>query len=439
MEAQSKGKNVVELDSATSSMTQKQKSILLDKISGHLYPLRKLLRIQLDDKDAEIRSSEVSQYDDDFDSAFLPDEMLLLALVSHNEMKSTMRQFVNSNRNVLKKFRLTGTNSTITMLRNVFGDDPDVVFGPPCTSGPLGGDAELSALMAQGALGGIIFFQDPMTSHPHQADIESFCRLALVHNTLVCHNPATAIACMDVFRLALKGEGKHSLIPSFFFPLMSPSVPAYENAQHRLIQSFKEDDMSATGGSDTSSVISIYRRSQLVRERPEPKLSFAYRETDHDAHTPPRYHKGSGNDRFGHESCLYDDSTESAALSCYIPYSSVLHSNCPNLSPQDSHQYDNGAVERDSISPPLNRIDATGLEEAVSMARLCVSPSKDEVMPSRHTMITYCESESWRRMNSSNMEPASVPLCGVHIKKKKRSKSWKKKILRPRFLCFIKK
>lgn len=113
MEAQSKGKNAVELDSATSSMTQKQKSILLDKISGHLYPLRKLLRIQLDDKDAEIRSSEVSQYDDDFDSAFLPDEMLLLALVSHNEMKSTMRQFVNSNRNVLKKFRLTGTNSTM--------------------------------------------------------------------------------------------------------------------------------------------------------------------------------------------------------------------------------------------------------------------------------------------------------------------------------------
>ena len=64
--------------------------------------------------------------------------------------------------------------------------------------------------MAQGAFGGLIFLQDPMTSHPHQADIESFCRLALVHNTLICHNPATAIVCMDVFRLALKEEGEHS-------------------------------------------------------------------------------------------------------------------------------------------------------------------------------------------------------------------------------------
>eukprot|EP00554_Chaetoceros_debilis_P015940 CAMPEP_0194123510 /NCGR_PEP_ID=MMETSP0150-20130528/54815_1 /TAXON_ID=122233 /ORGANISM="Chaetoceros debilis, Strain MM31A-1" /LENGTH=513 /DNA_ID=CAMNT_0038816775 /DNA_START=74 /DNA_END=1612 /DNA_ORIENTATION=- len=424
MEATSKEQKNDELDSATSSMTDKQKSTLLDNISDHLYPLRKLLRIQLDDKDAEIRSSEISHYDDDFDSAFSPDEMLLLALVSHNEMKSTMRHFVILNRNVLKKFRLIGTNSTMTMLREVFGDDPDVVFGPPCASGPLGGDAELSALMAQGALGGIIFLQDPMTSHPHQADIESFCRLALVHNTLICNNPATAIACMDVFRLALKEEGEPSLIPSFFFPLMSPSVPSYKCAQQRLIQSFKEDDVSATG-SDTSSVTSIYRRSKLVRALPDPNLSFADRDTNHDAHTPPRCYRGSEKDSFQHESCLYD-STESAALSSYwyIPYSSVSHSSRTHFSPQDSHHYDDGTVERKNISPQLIGNDAAGVEdqntEAASMAPLFISAPPLE----REVMSTQTPTDYLHSMASSNMDSTPVPSSGVYKEAKKKSKSW---------------
>lgn len=372
-------------------MTEREKAALLDDISGHLYPLRKLLRIQLDDKDAEIKSSEISHYDDDFDSAFSPDEMFLLALVSHNEMKSTMRRFVISNRNVLKKFRLTGTNSTMTMLREVFGDDPEVVFGPPCASGPLGGDAELSALMTQGSLGGVIFFQDPMTAHPHQADIESFCRLALVHNTMICHNPATAIAAMDIFRLALKGKGKPELIPSFFFPLMSPSVPAYKHAQQRLIQSFKDDDMSASD-SDASSVISIYRRSQLVSPLPKSKLSFAERDIEHDACTPLKFHRGFGNDYFEYESCIYD-STDSSAMSHYNPYSKYV----------------------------------------------CDSPSEKEVMSSRNTIVTQSATDSWRSLDPSSMGLTSVPVCDVHKVSKKKSKSWKKKILRPRFLSFMKK
>jgi len=181
----------------------------------------------------EVVKSEV----DDFVAAFDPNEMRCLALVSHNEMKSSMKEFVIKYKNVLKKFRLTGTNSTMKMLGQVFDGDDSVIFGPVCKSGPLGGDAELVAMMATGQLGGILFFQDPMTSHPHQADIECLVRQAIVHNTVIATTPTTAMTIMEPFRLALEGNGRPELIPSFFFSLASPTVEAYKKGQARIIKS----------------------------------------------------------------------------------------------------------------------------------------------------------------------------------------------------------
>mmetsp|Transcript_4873 Transcript_4873/g.5399 ORF Transcript_4873/g.5399 Transcript_4873/m.5399 type:complete len:153 (-) Transcript_4873:183-641(-) len=147
-----------------------------------------------------------------------------------------MKEFVIKYKNVLKKFRLTGTNSTMTMLGQVFQGDESVVFGPACSSGPLGGDAELVAMMAQGQLGGILFFQDPMTSHPHQCDIECLVRQALVHNTVIATTPTTAMTIMEVLKLALMGTGRPELLPSFFFSLQSPTVESYKNGQAKVIQ-----------------------------------------------------------------------------------------------------------------------------------------------------------------------------------------------------------
>ena len=160
-------------------------------------------------------------------------------------MKSTMKRFVLANKNVLKKFCLTGTNSTMTMLKEVIGKrDPDVVYGPSCSSGPLGGDAELAALMTQGKMGGIIFFTDPMSAHPHQADIDGLCRLAMVHNTMILQNPTTAVMMMDVLRNALR-ESRPEMIPSFFFDLVSPSVSAYKEAQRLMIlETIADDDVT---------------------------------------------------------------------------------------------------------------------------------------------------------------------------------------------------
>lgn len=219
---------------------------LLNQISSKIHPFRNLLCVQRHGADAnlfveksDMSGASMNSMDEDFAPAFAPSEMRCLALVSHNEMKATMKEFVIANKNVLKKFRLTGTNSTMTMLREVFRGDNTVVFGPACSSGPLGGDAELVALMCSGGLGGMIFFQDPMSPHPHQSDIDCLCRQALVHNTFIANTPTSALMTMNVFRLALKGEGRPEMIPSFFFSLQSPAVSAYKEAQKKVIESHK--------------------------------------------------------------------------------------------------------------------------------------------------------------------------------------------------------
>eukprot|EP00550_Attheya_septentrionalis_P003734 CAMPEP_0198283130 /NCGR_PEP_ID=MMETSP1449-20131203/2807_1 /TAXON_ID=420275 /ORGANISM="Attheya septentrionalis, Strain CCMP2084" /LENGTH=429 /DNA_ID=CAMNT_0043979645 /DNA_START=80 /DNA_END=1369 /DNA_ORIENTATION=- len=188
------------------------------------------------DDDDDDKKKILNRLDQDFQQAFHPSQMRCLALVSHNEMKATMKKFVLANKTILKKFRLTGTNSTMTMLHEVFKGDDSVIFGPSCSSGPLGGDAELVALMCADQLGGVIFFQDPMSAHPHQSDIDCLCRQAVVHNTMIASNPTSALMMMTTLRCALK-EDMPELIPSFFFTLQSPSVRAYMKEQNKVIAS----------------------------------------------------------------------------------------------------------------------------------------------------------------------------------------------------------
>ena len=166
--------------------------------------------------------------DMEFECSFAPDEMRCLALLAHNHMKPAMKRFVLANKNLLKKFRLTGTNTTMAMLEDVFQDDSTVNYGPTFHSGPLGGDAELCALMCTEDLGGMIFLQDPMDSHPHQADIACLNRQANVHDILVANNPSSANGMMGTLRMALM-TGNVKNVSSFFNTKYSPSVEEYNN------------------------------------------------------------------------------------------------------------------------------------------------------------------------------------------------------------------
>ena len=168
-----------------------------------------------------------------FTSTFAPSEMRQLALVAHNHMKPAMKQFIETYSEILKKFRITGTQTTMKMCKSMWGeDDPSIHYGLTCTSGPLGGDAQIASLMCVEDLGGIIFFVDPLSAHPHQADIDSLLRLANCGNIIVCPNPASASSMMHTLRCALlKGDNARGMIPSFFETLESPAVAEYKYQQ----------------------------------------------------------------------------------------------------------------------------------------------------------------------------------------------------------------
>lgn len=181
--------------------------------------------VDFEEEEEEIIGDEFVWEHRDFRAAFGPNDMRCLALVSHpgteseSESESSLKQFIEVHKHVLKKFRLTGTAGTMSVLRRVFAGDPEVVFGSTIACSEGGNcNADLVALMATGKLGGILFFQDPINANPHphaQKDIRCLTRQAKVHNTVIATTPTTAMAKIQVFRMALKGEGMAELIPSF--------------------------------------------------------------------------------------------------------------------------------------------------------------------------------------------------------------------------------
>ena len=209
------------------AMSKRNTDELLFEVLTKIYPFRKLLNVQ-----QELKSDIIDNYsyDEDFMPAFAPSEMRCLALACHTDMMTSLKNFVILNKNLLKKFRLTGTNDVMRMLKDVFKGEHRIVYGPSLQSNLVGGDAELVALMCSHKLGGVIFFQDPMSAHAHKSDIACLCRQAIVHNIMIANTPTSAYMMMHTLRSALEDDGKPELIPSFFLSLQSPTVEAYKRA-----------------------------------------------------------------------------------------------------------------------------------------------------------------------------------------------------------------
>ena len=94
---------------------------------------------------AEAVGAQTDEVTSPFEAKFAPTEMRQLALVAHNHMKPAMKQFIETYSEILKKFRITGTQTTMKMCKSLWGeDDPSIHYGLTCTSGPLGGDAQIA-------------------------------------------------------------------------------------------------------------------------------------------------------------------------------------------------------------------------------------------------------------------------------------------------------
>eukprot|EP00929_Paragymnodinium_shiwhaense_P083015 TRINITY_DN4405_c0_g1_i1.p1 TRINITY_DN4405_c0_g1~~TRINITY_DN4405_c0_g1_i1.p1 ORF type:complete len:208 (-),score=42.75 TRINITY_DN4405_c0_g1_i1:384-1007(-) len=131
-------------------------------------------------------------------------EKPLIAIVAHENMTPLMGMFVQNCKDQLQNFRLMGTETTCSILREA-GLEPDELKVP---SGPLGGDQVLAGMIADGNIKAVFFFRDPLSSHAHVADIEALSRLADVYQVYFCTNYRTSAAVLETLHKKASGQGR---------------------------------------------------------------------------------------------------------------------------------------------------------------------------------------------------------------------------------------
>ncbi len=118
-----------------------------------------------------------------------------LALIAHDGKKASMVAFVMKRMKFFKRkdVVLVGTGTTGTMVQNA-GLKVELV-----ASGPMGGDAEIGAMVTRGEIDGVIFFRDPLDKHPHDVDISMLMRLCDVHEVPLATNYKSAHILVKYF------------------------------------------------------------------------------------------------------------------------------------------------------------------------------------------------------------------------------------------------
>lgn len=117
----------------------------------------------------------------------MTEDPALIALIAHDGRKADMVAFATYNRERLGRFRLVATSTTGRLLEEKVGLPVTRVL-----SGPMGGDAQIAALIAEGKIRAVIFLVDPLSAHPHDPDIRTILRVCNVHNVPLATNVASA-------------------------------------------------------------------------------------------------------------------------------------------------------------------------------------------------------------------------------------------------------
>ncbi len=119
-----------------------------------------------------------------------------IALVAHDNRKRDLVEWVEWNWAKLLKHKLICTGTTgrlveeaLTKMKKDAGDHLQLTR---LKSGPLGGDQQLGAMIAEGKIDVLIFFWDPMQAQPHDVDVKALLRIATVYNIPTATNRSTA-------------------------------------------------------------------------------------------------------------------------------------------------------------------------------------------------------------------------------------------------------
>jgi len=120
-------------------------------------------------------------------------DRLTIALVAHDQKKDDIVAFAHRHRALLRRCRLVATGTTGGRIADA---DRELDINR-LRSGPLGGDQQIGAMIAEGAIDALVFFVDPLTPMPHDVDVKALMRLAIVYDIPMALNAATANILLD--------------------------------------------------------------------------------------------------------------------------------------------------------------------------------------------------------------------------------------------------
>jgi methylglyoxal synthase len=139
-----------------------------------------------------------------------------IALVAHDNKKADLLDWATYNKRVLTRHQLIATGTTGSLLEKIIGTPVKRLL-----SGPLGGDQQLGAMIAEGKLDIILFFWDPMMAQAHDSDVKALLRIAVAWNIVIACNRSTA----DFVLTSLLMEEEHAV-----------SIPDYSKYRNRVIE-----------------------------------------------------------------------------------------------------------------------------------------------------------------------------------------------------------
>ena len=144
------------------------------------------------------------------------------ALIAHNNMKSSLMEFCSMQSNKLEQFPLISTGTTGSLLFKKTG----LMLSRKVASGPLRGDQAVGTMISTKNICGVIFFRDPLSAHPHHADIEALGRLCDVYQIPFATNPHSGEAILDYL---LSGKAERELIPNHV-------LEVYQQGQSKVVE-----------------------------------------------------------------------------------------------------------------------------------------------------------------------------------------------------------